>query len=186
MSIEAFLTAGLFKHDKTGRTIFYPSGPHGRGYSVPDSAAEERIRSKLAWGHIVPIMAGLAGLLAFYARMFDWGAEAWTIAVSTGTVLLVGHLIWLKRLARGMLPAVERMGVAESLRLRSEATPRSLIVAAVCAGIAFEMIIVMAAMMRPMSDVAAAATIFLLANTLVLSIAVLLPLMLRLSFPSLR
>jgi hypothetical protein len=32
MSIEAFLTAGLFKHDQIGRTIFYPLGLGRRGY----------------------------------------------------------------------------------------------------------------------------------------------------------
>jgi hypothetical protein len=194
MSIEAFLTAGLFKHDQAGRTIVYPFGPLLRGYFVADGAAERRIRSKLARGMIATIMTGLAGILAFemvYGRVGLWSAEAWLIAVSILAVLEAGYLIWLKGLVHGMPPAAERMGLIESVKLRSQATPDwflrglvwSQIMGAICATVAFVLIFVMFAMTRSPTAVAMAATICLLAVMLVV-VAAMLNAILRCSRPS--
>jgi len=148
MSIERALTATYFKRDRAGRTIVYPLGMLGRGYFVPDVATEQRIRSKLTRGFIALFIIMLGQSLVFeIGSIENWPAETWAIMVAELIVLLGGYMFWLKRLVRGFAPAAERMGLTESLQLRSEAWPRwllrglvwSQIVGAIWAGIDFVM-----------------------------------------------
>ena len=127
MSIKSVLTAALFKRDETGRTLMYPNGAMGGGYVVPDAATEERMRSILMW---LVIGCGLLGgvgmqlLTMWGGQVEDWTALPWTIALSALVAIGVTYRMIIKHLARGLMPAQERMGMAEALKRQAAAMPR--------------------------------------------------------------
>ncbi|HZT50002.1 MAG TPA: hypothetical protein VFA64_18655 [Hyphomicrobiaceae bacterium] len=127
MSVKDMLTAALFKRDEAGRTVMYPNGIAGRGYFLPDAAAEQRMRRILMW---MVIGAGLYGGLVMqvltlrYGQVPDWTGEPWTIALSALAVLGIGYRLIVRRLTRGLALANQRMGVLEGLRRQAEAMPR--------------------------------------------------------------
>jgi hypothetical protein len=127
MSVKDMLTAALFKRDEAGRTVMYPNGIAGRGYFLPDAAAEQRMRRILMW---MVIGAGLSGglgmhvLTQLYGQVLDWTAEPWAIALAAMAVLGVGYRVIVWRLTRGLALARQRMGVLEGLRRQAEAMPR--------------------------------------------------------------
>jgi hypothetical protein len=127
MSIQNMLLAPLFKRDGAGRTVMYPNGAMGRGYVVPDAPTEQKMRRTLMWlivGSGLFGGIGMQAMLIFYGQVYMWTAEAWTIGVAALVAFGVGYRVVVKSLARGMMPAEQRMGMVEALKRQSEAMPR--------------------------------------------------------------
>jgi hypothetical protein len=127
MSIENVLTAALFKRDDAGRTIVYPSGAMGSGYIVPDADTEQKMRRKLMWAILCAGASGgsfMAIMMPIYSQVYDWTAAPW---ITTAVFLVATHLVHraaVKRLASGLTPIAERMGMIEALERQAEALPR--------------------------------------------------------------
>jgi hypothetical protein len=127
MSIKNVLTAALFKRDDAGRMIVYPSGAMGRGYIVPDAETEQRMRRKLMWAILATGASGgifMAIMMPIYGQVYEWTATQWIIAA---TFLVASHFVYraaISRLAAGLTPIAERMGMVEGLKRQAEAMPR--------------------------------------------------------------
>jgi hypothetical protein len=117
----------LFKSDCAGRTLMYPNGAMGRGYVVPDAATEQRMRRTLMW---LIVGSGLFGgigmhaMMTLYGNIDVWTAQTWTIGIGALVAFGIGYQLVAKSLARGMMPAEQRMGMVEALKRQSEAMPR--------------------------------------------------------------
>jgi hypothetical protein len=127
MSLKEMLTAALFKRDDAGRTIIYPNGAAGRGYIVPDAAAEQKLRTTLLW---MIVGAGIYGgvgmqiLTTLYGDVPAWTAQAWGIAAAALAAFAIGYRAVVSRLTHGMAPAAQRLGIVEAYRRQADAAPR--------------------------------------------------------------
>jgi hypothetical protein len=127
MSIKNMLTAALFKRDDAGRTVMYPNGAMGRGYVVPDTATEERMRRRFLW---LIVGSGLFGgigmqfLIIFYGQVASWGGKPWAIAIGALVAFAVGYRLAVRGMVRGMTLSAQRMGMVEAFRRQAEVMPR--------------------------------------------------------------
>jgi hypothetical protein len=127
MSIQNVLTAALFKRDEAGRTVMFPNGAMGRGYIVPDTATERRMRRTIMW---LIIGAGLLGGLGMqvmflvYGQAHLWGTEPWAIAIAALVPIAILYRVVVRGITRDMTPVEQRMGMVEGLKRQAEAMPR--------------------------------------------------------------
>lgn len=128
MSYFDGMIAGLFRPEEaTGRTIFFPNGVIGRGYVLPDAAAEQRVRRIMRWvmiGTLAMTVGGMQVLLAVFGQPMAWPWEPWAIAIAG---LAVFTTIWStikRRLIAGLPVSDQRLTFSEAFTAQTLGLPR--------------------------------------------------------------
>jgi hypothetical protein len=99
------LTSTYFKVTDDGRKLFFPWGAAGRGYAIPSDEQYRRLHRQIKIFQVVSLVAILA---AAVAQQF---LGAFVIA----TLSLAFHVVWVRRLVRGLPASAERLTQQESM-----------------------------------------------------------------------
>lgn len=128
MSLIDGMTAHMFRADPaSGSVVFYPNGPCGHGYVLPDDAAVQRIRRFVRWMMIfalgVPIL-GMQVMIALLGQPMAWPASVWAAAGLALAVLTIGFQVGLRRMVSGLPKSETALTMAEALKAQTMGLPR--------------------------------------------------------------
>lgn len=100
-AITNLLAAPLFRTEAGGQRVFKPSAVSGKGFIIPDPAAEDRLRLRLARLMGVSALVSLiliAGTIAVFGAPRDWTAPVW-LGIAAA---FLAHFVINIRLGRGL------------------------------------------------------------------------------------
>ena len=105
------LTASCFKFGEDGRTIFFPYGIFGKGYTVPNDSKENELRNFMKKYYVVtlPIVIGVGVGIG------------WLFSFLILPFFLLWSFITLRRKTNGLQVSEERLKFIESLHNSAEA-----------------------------------------------------------------
>jgi len=127
MSLQDALTTQLFKLDESGRRLVFPNGVLGRGYVLPDEAAEARLRRALMWIMIGAIVIGVAVSQIIVLALGDpgqWPSAAWAGIGAALVAIALGYRAIVGRLVRGLASTSARLSMLEAIERQAKALPR--------------------------------------------------------------
>jgi hypothetical protein len=121
------LTAPLFRQDESGRTTVFPNGVLGRGYVLPDAAAEERVRRTLGWAMLGALAVGIGGsqvMLFLFGNPGQWPSTVWAAAGAALMAFAVAYRLFVMRLVVGFPSSAAQLTLLEAFERQALAMPR--------------------------------------------------------------